>query len=165
MTMHGGWYNNFNIVGTIQIDQLPVVTMVGSNVETVAYEGAQAIPLGSVLVDHAGNATTGRFVAPAPGLYSVEFGANFSALQDGLTNGHVQLCRDADSNVICDILVDSSITTQSISSSRRYIAHLAAGQSLYVVASNAVVYIAPPPHMTAHLLTTTFGTAPPPPPP
>lgn len=148
------WYNNFNIKGTIQISQLPVVNMVATSTGSLTCSGAVVVPVTPAL-DFANNVVSGKFVAPVNGIYSTRFGGNISALPAGTYPGFLQLCKTANSNVLAATSSDASITTNTMSASASHIVQLQAGDSLYLVGSNAVVYATPKAHLNVHLLTST----------
>lgn len=96
--------------------------------------------------------STGVFEAPTDGIYMVNFGANFTSLNDGLSNGYVMLRSVEGSNTLGALTVNAAMTSETISTSTNYVGRLRKGQAVCLAASNAVLLPDPAPCLSVCLL-------------
>lgn len=152
-------YSNVVLSGVLTQASLPVVhaetTMstnsVGAVTQMVAFsvnvdQRAQALEQPDF------DAPVGVFTAPMRGLYLMGYGANVSAVEDGLHPGALQLRLTTTDAVLSSQSVAAELTTDTVCSSATYIGLLNAGQGVYLTASNCVVRSSPPTYLHAQLV-------------
>ncbi len=98
------------------------------------------------------DAEAGVFTAPMRGLYLIGYGANVSAVEDGLHPGALQLRLTTSQDILSSQSVAAELTTDTVCSSATYIGRLNAGQGVYLTASNCVVRASPPTYLHAQLV-------------
>ncbi len=152
-------YSNVALTGVLTQASLPVVHAVSTMTANSA-GGVTQMAGFSVTVDQRAQALEqpdfdaegGVFTAPMRGLYLFGYGANVSAVEDGLHPGALQLRQTTTDAVLSSQSVAAELTTDTVCSSATHVGALDAGQGVYLTASNCVVRASPPTYLHAQLI-------------